>query len=1285
MSNEDNKYIEEELPEHIPVIPYDDNLERLKEERKKLEKKLRESGKKIEPIIITNNGTMKKVSQLTKSEQADEIIKCASDPIYLIETYFTVFDGTQGKGGMIVPFRLFEYQKDLIKTYQEERFVVANKYRQAGISTCTAAYLSWVVMFDENKTVAIVANKLETAVNEVMSDIVDFIDGCPDWMKPLPSKKNTQKLKIYDNGCTLAAFASKGFRGLTVSHLFWDETAWTEKGDIFWTSAAPTLQTGGGAIFVSCVTEDSFIFTNEGIAQIKDFKPKNCTLGPHIIPQLNILGANKTRTTNIFFNNGYVDTLKITTTCSELESSENHKYWAYKNGRYDWFKASELEVGDYVSIQYGMDIWGNNDDCSDFKPTESKSIRNHFKPEKITPDLAYFIGLYISEGCFRRIGYDNCSGQIVISCGDDISEIYGKLNIKYSCKDGMHYVSSSKNILEFFEYIGFNISKKAPQKTIPPRLLKMSKENIVAMIQGIMDGDGWASYDENRNGLKIGIGLSSLELIKQLRIIFSNFGILSEYKEYLTPVTEKVKVESIQHRLTTSNFNAKLYHEKIGFRLKRKNDVAESFDVNKLKHKGVTDNIPNGSDIVKQIYEEIKFYGMHNFLKEHNINVKDVIQSHNGTVPVSRKTILMFINLFKDKISKELINDKIINENITWRKIKSIEKSKNWTYDFSMGSENEKEDNEFHMSIIYNQFVNHQTPNGLDPVFYKTFQGAIRGENNFKAVELWWYNDPRYNKDLDWVKNKGMENELRIKDENWDKARRLKMVEDGWSPTSPWLEQQIRQANGDMRKIAQEIMCVFGDAIITYRDDNENKIHESTISEFYENVVSLEHKFGDTYFKHNPQYSVLNSNNDFVGFHGITKSKKDIGVKVTLENDKSIIVSEDHIFLANGKNMYVKSLSPNNSYISTIDGDFYVKSVEFVEGCEFYDIIDSENCEYVANGFSNHNCSFLGSGDNFIAEKYLKHIEETQITPPIDQQYLDRNFWIWEHPIVGEEYILSVDVSPGHGDDSSTINILKSHEIIDEQVVTQNGVSKKVKIKKQKSEQVAEYYGKVTPQVLAEIIYQFGKRYNDGYVVIDITGGYGAQTVEKLIEIGYEKIHYAEVSHKPSRDRLAGYIKKGNKQMPDGTMIQVDLIPGFFIGNNRGSLLLEMQRAIHMGDVIIRSIRLLNELKTFINIAGNRVADHKRSFHDDSIIGLAIALYTLSFEMSRFNYSKTSTKKMLDAMININDPIKMAEKGVQLEGLNKEGNKRMPSNRISNPDLQRYIAHSWLFDGLKGK
>jgi hypothetical protein len=147
--------------------------------------------------------------------------------------------------------------------------------------------------------------------------------------------------------------------------------------------------------------------------------------------------------------------------------------------------------------------------------------------------------------------------------------------------------------------------------------------------------------------------------------------------------------------------------------------------------------------------------------------------------------------------------------------------------------------------------------------------------------------------------------------------------------------------------------------------------------------------------------------------------------------------------------------------------------------------------------------------------------------------------------------------------------------------------------------------------------------------------------------------------------------------MNDGTVISVDLIPGFFIGNNRASVLLEMQRAIHLKDIIIKSVRLLSELKTFITVPGNRVADHKRSFHDDSIMGLALGLYVLNFDMARFKQSKSMTEKMLNAILTINDIKEIGHK----ENIK---NKPIISPNSTSP-LNPYIANAWLFNGLDKK
>ena len=48
------------------------------------------------------------------------------------------------------------------------------------------------------------------------------------------------------------------------------------------------------------------------------------------------------------------------------------------------------------------------------------------------------------------------------------------------------------------------------------------------------------------------------------------------------------------------------------------------------------------------------------------------------------------------------------------------------------------------------------TPNGKDMLYYETCrQAKLKGTkdwNNFELVEMKWYQDPRYNKFLEWTK-----------------------------------------------------------------------------------------------------------------------------------------------------------------------------------------------------------------------------------------------------------------------------------------------------------------------------------------------------------------------------------------------------------------------------------------------------------------------------------------------------------------------------------------------------
>lgn len=749
-----------------------------------------------------------------------EIGKCLKDPIYAIESYLETEDRTQGG---FVPFKLFPRQKELVNAYKSHDHNIVMKPRQAGISTTTAAYIAILTALASNKStqkILIAANKQETA-KEFLKKIRDFTVQLPAWMDVYrppnseswfdPEKNSSSHYKLW-NGSEVKAVASSkdALRGYTPSYVIVDEAAFIEgnRGEEFYTAAQPSLSTGGKSILISCVTEDTFVLTPKGIREVSDFIEYDKE-GGYLTKEYEVFGYGKSRKSNIFHNNGFVDTKIIETKYSKLEGSNNHKLYAYseKNNRFGWYKLEDLNTGDYVPIVYGHDIWGDNDDCSDFKTIENTRNRNIFRPKKITEDIAYFMGLFLAEGSSYKLikNGKHIGTSITLSCGDDASHVFSNLGLNHSYDGKWHYTTGSKELGEFLEYIGFDLSKKAKEKIIPKRIFELSKKNVIAFIRGFMDGDGYSRKDDGR----VGLCSSSKRLVEQFRILFMNLGMLCEYQEILMKPTQKVKVESMNYRLSLNGRYSKIYYDKIGFGFKRKEIKKESLV--DITTRNSMDVIPTGSEIVKEHYKKSK----------------------NKVKHVSRELMLSFLDIVNEEHG-------LIEDNITWVKIKCITDSKNETYDFSLPDS--PKDIWCH-SVLYNGILGHQTPNGMDPLYHKAYVTAEKGRNNFNIVSMKWYEDPRYNgrndgSGMSWIlidektndiveeivdpKSGGGE-EAVVPEEKWPE-----MVEKGYEPRSKWFDDMCAQLNHNARSIAQELLCAFngsGDSVIDdkYRNRQEKE------------------------------------------------------------------------------------------------------------------------------------------------------------------------------------------------------------------------------------------------------------------------------------------------------------------------------------------------------------------------------------------------------------------------------------------------------------------------------
>ena len=119
---------------------------------------------------------------MDQQQQIFEYAKCHKNTSYAIETYLETYDNTQSK---YVPFKLFPEQEMMLDNFEEYNENITKKYRQAGVSTATAAWISKQLQFASKtkpEKVLILANKLDTA-QELANKIRQFLNQWPEWIK----------------------------------------------------------------------------------------------------------------------------------------------------------------------------------------------------------------------------------------------------------------------------------------------------------------------------------------------------------------------------------------------------------------------------------------------------------------------------------------------------------------------------------------------------------------------------------------------------------------------------------------------------------------------------------------------------------------------------------------------------------------------------------------------------------------------------------------------------------------------------------------------------------------------------------------------------------------------------------------------------------------------------------------------------------------------------------------------------------------------------------------------
>src|SRR6056300_266387 len=175
-------------------------------------------------------------------EQIIEYQKCMEDPIYFIKNFIKIVSLDEG----LVPFRLYDFQEQIVNTIHENRFTICKLPRQSGKSTTLVSYVLHYILFNANMNVAILANKASTA-RDILSRLQLAYENLPKWLQQGVMSWNKGSIDL-ENGSRVVASStsSSAVRGGSYNMLFLDEFAFVPQNvaEDFFSSVYPTISSG---------------------------------------------------------------------------------------------------------------------------------------------------------------------------------------------------------------------------------------------------------------------------------------------------------------------------------------------------------------------------------------------------------------------------------------------------------------------------------------------------------------------------------------------------------------------------------------------------------------------------------------------------------------------------------------------------------------------------------------------------------------------------------------------------------------------------------------------------------------------------------------------------------------------------------------------------------------------------------------------------------------------------------------------------------------------------------
>jgi intein/homing endonuclease len=474
--------------------------------------------------------------------------------------------------------------------------------------------------------------------------------------------------------------------------------------------------------FRQCVVGSTLVVTDKGIERVGTLEDAPSKM----------LSSAGMKDCEGFYKNLPEPTIGVETSRGfYLEGAEDHRVLCMSDSGKPVYKVlRECSEEDYLVLLRGTNSFGMDKSISRYIPkfVPRGNLKPVSLPDTVTPDLAYFMGLIVGDGCLTRRNYMvffNVDQYLLDSYIDICSKYFGKPNVCYK-EDGVVQVAKCCKLgYEFLESVGI-AGKGAAEKSVPNVVLSGSYDTQMNFLQGLFDTDGNAYFNPDvSHKYKVSFATISKDLAQTVQVMLLNMGVLSSISK-----NNSGNRKSVLYSLEISDKASVIQFSKlVGFKLQRKQfildnivDYIYSTDVGRTH----SDVVPFVGEYLSNIVKSIRSSeGNHSYL-----NFSEYFDS-NSDVREGRKVFtLNYINKLLKHCEEYNIDTKSVRyiKFLTSGKFifdKVVNKSSGFdcTYDFTV--------DEVH-NYFSNGFVSHNSKNCFGEVKNRYMESPILRESTIK-------------------------------------------------------------------------------------------------------------------------------------------------------------------------------------------------------------------------------------------------------------------------------------------------------------------------------------------------------------------------------------------------------------------------------------------------------------------------------------------------------------------------------------------------------------------------